>query len=188
MQEEMINQLIGRFNDVVDSLINDFKQFNLDEDTLAEISKKTRNFITFNQLSLSNIMFAVLEKIDSTQYNLNDEINKSKEMIRQLFETLNGCLDHILEHADEEEHSHGHDHDHSHHHVHVDIDEVQDDIKEIIKCLEFLKKLFGNIFSIALSSLRYMAGNLDEESYTTEYNSFKQNIQLLEQDFQKLFK
>lgn len=187
MQNEMINQLITKFNDVVDSLIKDFNEFNLDEDTLVDIAKKTRNFIIFNELTLSNIMFAVLEKINVAKYNFDYEITQVKEMIRQLFERLNKDIDHILEHDDEEEHAHGHDHSHTHHHVHVDIDEVQDDIQEIIKCLEFLKKVFADLFDIVLASLKYQVGTLEDEEYTIEYNKFKENVKKLEEEFAKIF-
>lgn len=186
MQEEMINQLINKFNDVIDSLINDFKEFNQNEDILAEISKKTRNFVSFTELSLSNVMFAVLAKLKENDYGLDEEITQLKEMIGQIFEKINKALDHILEHDDEDEHAHGHDHSH-HHHVHIDIDEVQEDIQEIIIALQFLKKIFKEIFIIVLSSLKYEVGSIEESIYQMEYNKFRENVKNLGQEFTKIF-
>lgn len=186
MQEEMINQLINKFNDVIDSLINDFKEFNQNEDILAEISKKTRNFVSFTELSLSNVMFAVLTKLKENDYGLDEEITQLKEMIGQIFEKINKALDHILEHDDEDEHAHGHDHSH-HHHVHIDIDEVQEDIQEIIIALQFLKKIFKEIFIIVLSSLKYEVGSIEESIYQMEYNKFRENVKNLGQEFTKIF-
>ncbi len=182
----MINQLITRFNDVIDSLIKDFSEFNLDEDALAFLAKKIRNFITFNELSLTNILFAVLKNVNDVAYDYEDKINETKEMIKVIFEKLNKAVDHILEH-DDEEHSHGHDHDHSHHHIHVDVDEVQDDIDLIVKSLKFLKKLFDNLFNIVLATLKYQANTIEKQLYDNEYNKFNENIENLKSEFKKVF-
>lgn len=187
MQEDMVNQLIKKFNDMVDSLIADFREYNLDEDTLAFLAKKTRNFITFNEITLSNIIFGLLEKVNNAKYNYDDEIKQAKEMIRKIYETINRDIDHILEHEDEEEHSHGHDHDHSHHHIHIDVDEVQGDIDEIIKSLDFLKKIFVDIFDIVQSSLKYEIGHLGDDEYAIKNERFKANIKGLYDEFMKMF-
>lgn len=185
MQYETITPLLNRFNDLVDSLINDFKEYNLDEDTLVMISKKTRNFITFTELALINVNFTILETINDIKYNFNDEINQSKEMVENIFKQMNESLDKILEHEDEEEeHNHGHDHGHEHHH-HVDIDDVQDDINIITECLIFLKKLLGEIGNMVISVVRYQTDEISEEQFNTLYNEFKENISKYKDEFEQ---
>ena len=184
MQYDTITPLLTRFNNLVDSLINDFKEYSLDEDTLVMISKKTRNFITFTELALLNVNFAILEKMNDVKYNFNEQINQTKEMVELIFKQMNESLDKILEHEDEEEHNHGHDHGHEHHH-HVDVENVQEDIDKITECLIFLKKLLGEIGKMVISVVKYQKKEISEEEFNDIYNEFKENINKYRDEFDK---
>lgn len=175
MQIDTITPVINRFNNLIDSLIKDFKEYNLDEDTMGFLAEKTRNFIGFSELALFNVIFGVLDNLSDAKYKYDDEINETKKIINKIFENMNESLDTILAHEDEEE-EHCHDHDHEHHHYHIDVDEVQDDVNKIIDNLGILKKLIGGICDMILLTIKYHADEIKEEVFKKEYNNFKKNI------------
>lgn len=169
MNLDMITPLIGKFDDLINSLIDDFKEFNFDENALVFIAKKTRNFITFNELTLSNILFSILEKIDDTEYSFDDEISKSKDIINSIYDNINASLDKILEHDEEE-------HEHEHHHHHIDVDSLQDDVKDIVSNLELLKEFFSRICDITVSVVKYQTNGISEDAFKDKYDDFKEYV------------
>ena len=178
MQEDMIIPLIDRFNNLIDSLINDFKEFKLDEEGILFLSKKTQNFIDTAELTLLNIIFKIFEKIDDVKYNFDDDIKISKGIIKKIFEDMNNSLNNILEHDHDEHHDHGHEHGHHDHKHHMDIDikDVQKDIDNINEKLVFLKNLVDDISKILLLSLQYQNNSIDESEFSAEYSSFKEKM------------
>ena len=118
MDINTITPVITQFNNFIDSLIEDFKQYNLDEETLAFLVGKTRNFISFSELTLLNVIFGILDKLEAAGFDFNDEIQAAKNIINQIFENINNSLDIILPEEEEQE-GHVHDHGHHHHHHHT---------------------------------------------------------------------
>lgn len=175
MQSDMITSLLKEFDDMIDSLLNDFKKFNADEDALAFIAKRTRSFIASTDLALNNIIFKVLEKMEDDKFDFNKQINESKAIVKVIFEKINQWIDHILEHEQEEE-EHIHGHDHHHHHIHIDLDEVQDDINSISDYLQQLKLLFNSIIEMLISSARYHNNDISDDDYQKANQRFKQEI------------
>lgn len=182
MQYDTITPVINRFNNLVDSLIEDFKEYNLDEETLIFLAEKTRNFIGFSELALFNVIFGVLENLNDVKYKFDEEVQESQKIIKKIFENMNKSLDTILAHEDEEEEEHFHDHNHEHHH-HVDVDEVQDDVNNIVDCLAILKKFIGGICDITILTLKYHADEIKEEVFKKEYEKFKKNIAEFKNEF-----
>lgn len=172
LQYDMVQSLIDKFNETIELLIKDFKEFNFDEKALGFLATRTRNFITFCDLTVNNIIFSVLGRTDN--YSFDDEISKCKEVIRDIFDNMNHSLDHILEH-DHEEEAHVHDHSHEHH-IHIDVDDVQDDINSLLSNLESLKALFDKVSSIVISSVKFQLGELDDSEFNEEYLKFKKFI------------
>lgn len=184
MQYDTLTPLITRLNDFLDSLIRDFKEYKLDEETIVFLSEKTRNFINFTELSLFNVVLKVLGNIDDVKYAFDDEIKLINKMIEKIFEKLNESLSNILVHEDEEEHVHGHDHNHVHYHV--DVENVQKDIDKIIEYLVFLKKILGSLGNVILSLLKYQNKEISEEEFNKEYTTFKENINNYKNEFADL--
>lgn len=184
MQYDTLTPLITRLNDFLDSLIRDFKEYKLDEETIVFLSEKTRNFINFTELSLFNVVLKVLENIGNVKYAFDDEIKLINKMIEKIFEKLNESLSNILVHEDEEEHVHGHDHNHVHYHV--DVENVQKDIDKIIEYLVFLKKILGSLGNVILSLLKYQNKEISEEEFNKEYTTFKENINNYKNEFADL--
>ena len=92
MQYDTLTPLITRLNDFLDSLIRDFKEYKLDEETIVFLSEKTRNFINFTELSLFNVVLKILENIDNVKYAFDDEIKLINKMIEKIFEKLNELM------------------------------------------------------------------------------------------------
>ena len=183
MQYDTITPLLNRFNNMVDSLIKDFKEYNLDGETIIFLAKKTKNFINFTDLALLNVIFAIFEKIDIARYNFDEEILEAKQIIGKIFEDMNESLNTILEHDhDEEEHDHGHDHDHEHHQI--DVDEIQKDLKVIVDDLAILKKLLDGICDMLIVTLKYQAEEIKEEVFKKEYDNFKDNMAQFNDEFE----
>lgn len=182
----MINTLIDRFNNFIDSLIDDYKEYNLDEETIIFLANKTRNFIGFSEITFMNVIFAALEKVNSVKFQFDDEIKKSKNMITKIFENMNESLNVILKDEDEEEHDCCHGHEHEHHH-HVNVDEIQDDVNIIIDNLVFLKKLMNDVCMMVLSSLMHENKNMNEEEFKKNYDNFKEKIKDYENEFKSKF-
>ncbi|RAP52425.1 MAG: hypothetical protein BZ138_03130 [Methanosphaera sp. rholeuAM270] len=189
MEHESITILINRFNNVIDSLIDDFKKYNLDEEAIIFITKKTRNFVGFTNLALLNVIFKVLEDVD-LRYTFDDEIKLLDEIIDNIFDNINESLDVILPDEDEEEHghSHGHSHDHNHEHHHIDVDAVQGDITNIRENLIFLKKIVLDLGQMVISVLKFQSKNIKEDQFREDYCDFKSNIKEYKQEFDEKFK
>jgi ABC-type nickel/cobalt efflux system permease component RcnA len=181
MQYDIIKPLIDNFNNLIDSLIKDLEEFKLHEEAVAFLAKRTRNFINSTQSTFLDIIFKVLEKTNDTNYNFDDEINISKEIIKKIFEDINSALNNILAH-EEEEHDHDHDHGHEHHH-HVDVENVQDDLNLIREKLVILKEIIGDICNIIVLSLKYHNNTIDESKFNTEYNTFKEKVKSYKDEF-----
>lgn len=179
MQSDIFTPIIAKFNDLIDSLIKDYEEFNLDEDTLGFLATKTRNFISFNKLTLNNVIFATLETLEVKGYDFNNIANESKEFMNSIFDKINESVDNILHEDDNQEHHHDHGHDHHQHHYHIHIDEVQDDIDKIKEYLVLLKKLIGYVGDIIISSLKYKANDMTEDEFSNKYAKFKENLENL---------
>lgn len=185
MQYDTITPLITRFNNVVDSLTEDFKDKNLDAETVIFLAKKTRNFIGFTELALLNVIFAILDKMNNTNYKFDSEISDAKLIINNIFENMNKALDTILAHDhDEEEYLHGHNHNHEHHYD-FDVDEIRGDINQILENLASLKKIIGDIAEIVISTIKYEADEIKEDVFKKEYANFKENIERLKKESEK---
>ncbi|WP_323735948.1 hypothetical protein PXD04_08665 [Methanosphaera sp. ISO3-F5] len=178
MQNDMLNKLIQEFNETIDLLIKDFKEFNYDEKALGFLATRTRTFITFCNLSLNNIIFAVLKR--TKNYNFDEEIKQSKDIINNIFEKINHSLDHILEHDHEEEHAHDHSHEH---HIHIDVEDVQDDINNIQENLELLKELFKNLSDFVVTSVKYQINNINDEVFKNEFEKFKTKLAEIQKQY-----
>lgn len=178
MDNNMITQVITRFNNLIDSLIEDFSEYKLDEEKIVFLAEKTSNFIDFSKIALINVVFGVLNELESTEYNYDNEIQMAEKLINEIFENINKSLDHILPDEDEEEHAD----DHSHHHHHVDVDAVQDDIDRIIVNLKELKNLLADVTGMVLLTLKYQAKEINEKVFQKEYAAFKQNIKNFKQE------
>ncbi len=184
MQYDTLTPLITRFTNLIDSLINDFKNYKLDEETVIMLAKKTRNFISFTELALLNVIFKVLEKMGEYQFVNDDQISDIKKMVESIFDKMNQSLDTILQHDDEEEeHVHDHGHDHEHHH-HIDIESVQKDIDKIVEYLVFLKKILLDVGQMAISLLKYQGKEINEEEFKKEYTQFKDNMDSYKSEFE----
>lgn len=182
MDINTITPVITQFNNFIDSLIEDLGQYNLDEETLAFLVGKTRNFISFSELTLLNVIFGILNKLETATYDFNDEIEEAKNIINQIFENINKSLDVILPEDEEEEHIHDHGHHHHHHH-HIEVEAVQDDVDKIVANLKVLKKLIGDITNIIMTTLKYQAEELDEKIFNKEYENFKNDIKNFTEEF-----
>ena len=112
MQSDVFTPIINKFNDLIDSLIKDYEEFNLDKDTLGFLATKTRNFINFNKLTLNNVIFATLEKFEVDGYDFNSIASESKEFMNSIFDKMAESVDNILHEDDNQEHHHDHGHDH----------------------------------------------------------------------------
>lgn len=184
MQDDTLTPLITRFTNLIDALIKDFKDFNLDEETVIMLANKTRNFINFTELALLNVIFNILEKMGEYKFINDDQIKDITKMVETIFEKMNQSLDTILEHEDEEE-EHVHDHDHNHeHHFHIDIDAVQKDIDKIVEYLVFLRKLIVDVGQMAIALLKYQKKEISEDEFKNEYNLFKENMNSYKEEFE----
>lgn len=185
MQYDTLKPLITRFTNLIDALINDFKEYKLDEETVIMLAKKTRNFLNFTELALLNVIFAVMKKMGKYNFVKDDQIADIKSMVEAIFERMNQSLDKILEHDHEEEehlHEEGHEHEHEHH---IDVDAVQGDIDKIVEYLVFLKKLLGDVGQMAISLLKYQGKEMDEKEFKNEYDIFKEKIDSYKNEFEK---
>lgn len=185
MDINTITPVITQFNNFIDSLIEDFKQYNLDEETLAFLVGKTRNFISFSELTLLNVIFGILDKLEAAGFDFNDEIQAAKNIINQIFENINNSLDIILPEEEEQEghvHDHGH---HHHHHHHIEVEAIQEDVDKIIANLEVLKNLIGDIANRVLMTLKYQAKEIDETLFKKEYECFKDDMKNFTEEFEK---
>lgn len=188
MQTDMVTTLLNKFNDMIDSLLDDYSQFRDDEQTLAFLAKRTRNFISSTNLALNNIVFTLIEKMNNEDYDISDEIQASKQMINHIFEQMTESVNHILEHEnDEEEEEHVHDHNHEHH-VHVDVEGVQDDIDKLQKYLKILKKIFISLISIIISFIKYQTNETEEKDFIEDYANFKEDINSYINEFEETTK
>lgn len=185
MQYDTLTPLITRFTNLIDSLIKDFKDYKLDEETVIMLAKKTRNFISFTQLALLNVIFKILEKLGEYNFVTDDQTKDIKNMVESIFDKMNQSLDKILEH-DHEEEEHVHDHDHEHHH-HVDIEGIQKDIDKIVEYLTFLKKLLVDVGQMAISLLKFQGKEINEDEFKKEYNQFKENMDAYKNEFENNF-
>jgi hypothetical protein len=176
MQSDVFTPIINKFNDLIDSLIKDYEEFNLDKDTLGFLATKTRNFINFNKLTLNNVIFATLEKFEVDGYDFNSIASESKEFMNSIFDKMAESVDNILHEDDNQEHHHDHGHDHHQHHYHIHIDEVQDDIDKIKEYLKILKELINYVAVILISSLKYKANAMSKEEFDKEFTKFKENL------------
>ena len=179
MENNMINELFVQFNDLVDSLIKDFKEFNQNEEVLVFLAGKTKNFLDFTELTFLNVIFKFLSQIDTVNKEFSKEIEQSEELIRRVFENIRSILERIVIEDEEEEHGHSHGCGHSHgleHHQHIDMDGVQEDLEKIVDDLVFLKKLVATIGDIVFSSLKYKADEISQIEYEEEYERFKDKI------------
>ncbi len=184
MQDDTLTPLITRFTNLIDALIKDFKDFNLDEETVIMLANKTRNFINFTELALLNVIFNILEKMGEYKFINDDQIKDITKMVETIFEKMNQSLDTILEHEDEEE-EHVHDHDHNHeHHFHIDIDAVQKDIDKIVEYLVFLRRLIVDVGQMAIALLKYQKKEISEDEFKNEYNLFKENMNSYKEEFE----
>lgn len=184
MQYDTLTPLITRFTNLIDSLIKDFKDYKLDEETVIMLAKKTRNFISFTELALLNVIFKVLEKMGEYKFVNDVQINEIKNIVESVFDKMNQSLDNILQHdEEEEEHVHDHGHDHEHHH-HIDIEGVQKDIDKIVEYLVFLKKLLLDVGQMAISLLKYQGKEINEDEFKKEYNQFKENMDSYKSEFE----
>ena len=179
MENNMINELFVQFNSLVDSLIEDFKEFNQNEEVLVFLAGKTKNFLDFTELTFLNVIFKFLSTLDTVNEGFSKEIEQSEELIKQIFDNIRGILDRIVIEDEEEEHGHshgcGHSHGHEHHH-HINMDGVQEDLDKIVDDLVFLKKLVATIGDIVFSSLKYKADEISQIEYEEEYKRFKDKI------------
>lgn len=175
MQNSMIKQLFTRADDLIDSLIEDFGEFNNNENVLGFLAEKTMNFINFSQTTFSMVIFGFLDKISDTKYNFDEEISKSKELINKIFENIKEILGHILQHEEDEEDGDC-EHDHEHHHHHIDMDSVQEDIDKVVEYLVLLKGILSTIENFVLTSLKYESDKITEGEFKKAYNTFKENI------------
>lgn len=141
MQNNMITPLIKEYNNMIDSLTDDFKKYNKDEETLAFIIQRTENFIDSTRLALNQIIIPVLEKDKDKNYE--KEIKELKIESDDIFKKMEEITSNTLIHEEEEEHIH--DHHHHHHHLNMDIEEVQDEIQQLTNYLMQLKELLQNI-------------------------------------------
>ena len=186
MQFDMITPLIERFNNLIDSLIKDFEEYNLDGETIIFLAKKTKNFINFTELALLTVIFKILEKMSDVTYQFDEEIKEANQMIDKIFEELNKSVEKILEQDNEEEHDHHH-HGHGHHHHEhhdIDVDILQEPVEKIKEYLDFLKKLMGNIGDMVIKVLKYQNKEIIEEEFKGEYNSFKENMKKFKEEFE----
>ena len=139
MENNMINELFVQFNSLVDSLIEDFKEFNQNEEVLVFLAGKTKNFLDFTELTFLNVIFKFLSTLDTVNEGFSKEIGQSEELIKQIFDNIRGILDRIVIEDEEEEHGHshgcGHSHGHEHHH-HINMDGVQEDLDKIVDDLD----------------------------------------------------
>lgn len=186
MQYDTLTPLITRLNDFLDSLIKDFKEYKLDEETIVFLSEKTKNFINFTELSLFNVVLKVLGNLGDAKYVFDDEIKMINNMVENIFERLNESFSTILVPEDEEGHAHGHDHDHNHVHYHVDVENVQKDIDKIVDYLVFLKKILADLGNVIISLLKYQNKEISEEEFNKEYTTFKENINNYKNEFAEL--
>ena len=184
MQYDTVTPLIGRFNDLIDSLIKDFKEYKFSEKTLIYLANKTKSSINFTEVALMNVFIKVLENMGDARYVFDDEIKIITKMVDKIFEKINESLDVILEedHEEGEEHVHEHGHDHDHEH-NIDIESVQKDIDKILECLTFLKKILGDVGKIVISLLKYRNKEITEEEFNKEYTTFKENIETYKNEF-----
>ncbi len=185
MQYDALTPLLTRFNNLVDSLIKDFKDYKLDEETVIFLAKKTRNFISFTEAALLDVIFKVLENMGDVKYVFDDEIKIVQSIIEKIFAKINESLDTILEHDHDETEEHVHEHDHEHEH-HIDIENVQKDIDKIIDYLTFLKKVLDDVGKIVISLLKYKNKDISEDDFDKEYNIFKEKIDNYKNEFSSL--
>ena len=186
MQYDTLTPLITRLNDFLDSLIKDFKEYKLDEETIIFLSEKTRNFINFTELSLFNVVLKVLGSMDDAKYVFDEEVKIINKIVVKIFDKLNEALGNILVEEEGEEHVHDHDHDHEHKHYHIDIENVQKDIDKIIEYLTFLKNVLSDLGKFIISLLRYQNKEITEEDFNKEYTLFKERINSYNNEFEDL--
>ena len=185
MDINTVKPILTQFNNFIDSLIDDFKEYKLDEETIAFLVGKTRNFIEFSKITLLNVIMGLLRKINDAGYNMDDEIKVAEDMINGIFDDINDSLDKILPEDDQEQHVHDHGHHHHHHHHHIDVDAIQEDIDKIVANLKILKVLVGDIVNMIISALKYQAEEISEVVFKKEYDSFKDNLKNFKEELEK---
>ena len=144
MQFDTVTPLIKRFNNLIDALIKDFKEFNLDDDAIIFLAQRTRNFINFTKIAFLKVILIILER-DETKFDFKEILDDINQMVDAVFEGLNKLLDDILAKEDEHAHAHAHSHSHSHAHEHhdIEVDNLQEYLDKITEYLGFIKKLLG---------------------------------------------
>lgn len=183
MDKTIITPIIERLNNVIDSLIDDFKEYNLDEETIGFLVQNTRNFIEFSKVTLLNVIFGVLEKAGDKKYDFDDVIHETENLINKIFDSIDESLNRILPEEDEQECGHDHAHGHHHHHYHIDVDAVQEDIDKVISDLTALKKLLGEVTDMVLLTLRYQAEEINEKVFGNEFDKFKDNVKRFKEEY-----
>ncbi len=188
MQFDTVTPLIKRFNNLIDALIKDFKEFNLDDDAIIFLAQRTRNFINFTKIAFLKVILIILER-DETKFDFKEILDDINQMVDAVFEGLNKLLDDILAKEDEDAHAHAHSHSHSHAHEHhdIEVDNLQEYLDKITEYLGFIKKLLGDTCEIVLSSLKYKNREITEKEYNDKYNAFKENINSYKKEFEQKF-
>jgi len=185
MEDNLINSMFNRFNNLIDSLIEDFNQYNFDEETVVFLAEKTKNFIGFSKFALFNVIFGALKTLNNLKDDFHVDVTSIENILNKLFENINESLDNILPEDEEEEplgcHCHGHNHEHHHH---VDVENIQDDIEKIKANLVMIKKLIDDIAVIVISSLKYQANEINDEIFKKEIDNFKSNFNDFKKDFE----
>jgi hypothetical protein len=164
MTKMLIKDQLGKFNDLIDSLIKGFTKYNLDEHTLIFLAKKTKRFMSFTHMAILNILFRILGTFIGAKDLFDKYIMDTNEIMDNIFKQMENSLNDILTQK-------------------VGIND-QEEIDGIVLNLKFMKKIITNLGEMAISVLKFQSNTINEDEFREEYRKFKDKFDKDKQTFE----
>lgn len=156
MIENDIKNSIKIFNKLINDLISAFTKYNLDEQALVILAKRTKYLMSFTHKTLLKLMFKFFKTINVIEKEIIVDYIDVDEMIDSLFEQISISLNNLLNKENDKS--------------------KQDDIEDLVEYLKFLKDIINTLSNLFLSVLKFEADITEEDDLREDYRTFKKDI------------
>lgn len=160
-----VNELLNKFNKIIDRIIEGIKEGNLDEQKFNKLHVAIKEFIKFSKDITFPIIFSFVNSNDYIRDKLSNDFSEIKFMVLKLLDKLLESMDNI------KDNTHG-----------------TYDLTILLEYLEFISVIMNNFSYIIYDTIKYSQGQVTEEDYLKHYDEFKINLKENKKNFDEKFR
>ncbi|MDD6285169.1 MAG: hypothetical protein PUA60_00490 [Methanobacteriaceae archaeon] len=160
-----VNELLNKFNKIIDRIIEGIKEGNLDEQKFNKLHVAINEFIKFSKDITFPIIFSFVNSNDYIRDKLSNDFSEIKFMVLKLLDKLLESMDNI------KDNTHG-----------------TYNLTILLEYLEFISVIMNNFAYIIYDTIKYSQGQVTEEDYQKHYDEFKINLKENKKNFDEKFR